>query len=161
MRKNGNRGGERRDSGSRGGADGGMSKRKKVNPNAPPPERSSFDHSRLERTSEESQKRLFASRHRKARSKSKRDKRRRALRNVILPVVFVSLFVLVIGLSVYKTMRSEREANEKLNKTGSLETGGGTTRRDPDDPAGAIGAARDRYLMREGAPAATVNEAVR
>lgn len=156
MRKNRNQGDRSRLSGSPGG---GMTKRKQVDPNAPPPERSSFDHSRLERTPEESQKRLFSSRHRQARNKSKRDKQLRTIRTVILPVVFVSGFVLVIGLSIYKTMRSEREIETKLNKANTLGTEGGTYRRVADDSAGTIDVARDRYLMRGNDPVATANEA--
>lgn len=114
----------------------------------------SFDHWSLSPTSRESQRRLFASRRKQARNQRNREKRQRVMRVVVFPVLFVSAFVLVVGFSFFRILRTEQEAEAKLNRVEETVTTNESavparSTAVPGRASADIEEARDRFLNRD------------
>lgn len=117
-----------------------------------PPERRSFEHSRVVRTSKESQQKLFSARRRQVRDERKRERRTRLVRGFVFPVVFLVIFLAVISWSMLKMQRAQRAAEEKLKpQIGEFHAGNGGSF-SPDSAELDLEKERERLLNRPVVP---------
>ena len=118
-----------------------------------------FDHDRLSQTPKESQKRLFQSRRRQAKRQRRSERRRKKLQVVLIPLIFVAVFV-VFGVATLRNWhRANKEAEEKLAREAeSRERREQAVNPAPAEPS-ELEEARKRFLLRESSDAASADPA--